>query len=334
MACVAQDERVAQLEEGNAGLREQLVQRDARLAALEARLAALEARLAALETRLAALETRLAALDVRVGRTRPDSFMPPPGEVRSTPPVPNRTGRRAERRHGAQPSDEGRHLVQVKDPTAVLVHEPVARPNRRADLRSAGILGHEVRQVFELEVHRHVAEDRVAVRRCSCGGEVRAHAPREATAPTSDGPGVRALACCLAVFSPTPSDRMAEFLSVCRHRHGGNHQAERDVRIATVPQKVSGCWCKSEGARACCAIRSDISTMRTQNVGVLAGLRQRFDGHAWLPGGTCTFTTSRTCSFDASGANTARSRCHGTARWPADVASVVKPDLAVTFLRE
>jgi hypothetical protein len=40
------------------------------------------------------------------------------------------------------------------------------------------------------------------------------------------------------------------------------------------------------GARSYCAIRSYISTMRKHDVDVLDGLRQMFEGHAWLPGGT------------------------------------------------
>ena len=65
-----------------------------------------------------------------------------------------------------------------------------------------------------------------------------------------------------------------------------NNQAERDVRMVKVQQKVSGSWRSIEGARAYCAIRSYISTMKKHNADVLAGLRQLFDGHAWLPGGT------------------------------------------------
>ena len=56
--------------------------------------------------------------------------------------------------------------------------------------------------------------------------------------------------------------------------------------MVKVQQKVSGSWRSIEGARAYCAIRSYISTMKKHNADVLAGLRQLFDGHAWLPGGT------------------------------------------------
>ncbi len=65
-----------------------------------------------------------------------------------------------------------------------------------------------------------------------------------------------------------------------------NNQAERDVRMVKLQQKISGSWRTLEGARAYCAIRSYISTMRKHNVDVHDGLRDMFDGHAWLPGGT------------------------------------------------
>ena len=50
--------------------------------------------------------------------------------------------------------------------------------------------------------------------------------------------------------------------------------------MVKVQQEISGSWRSIEGARACCAIRSYISTMKKQNPDVLDGLRQLFDGHA------------------------------------------------------
>ncbi len=465
--------------------------------ASDERVAELEAENAALRERVRELEARLADLEERVKRNPRNSSMPPSQEGFSKPPVANRAQRRAEkRRQGKQPGDEGRHLAQVKDPTQVFVHEPIACPDCGADLSSAEVVGEDVRQVFEVEVRRHVTEHRMQRRRCTCGCEAVAEAPEEATAPACYGPGIRALACYLAVFQHIPYDRMAQFFSdvlglsvstgalvkmvqegggrlgffsdvvrdllkeapavhfdetgarvtgrlhwvhvastalltlvECHQRRGTvamdamgviakmtgvavhdgwkpyraydvvhalcnahhlreldnigvvwdqgwanemidlliaardavetakaegkdrlddsvlrsirvrygrlvqkgwaanpapevgkrsgyakkaanllvrldtqrhdvlrfatdfnvgftNNQAERDVRMVKVQQKISGSWRSIEGARAYCAIRSYISTMKKQNADVIDGLRQLFDGHVWLPGGT------------------------------------------------
>jgi transposase len=465
--------------------------------ASDERVAQLEAENAALRKRVRELEARLADLEERVRRTPRNSSMPPSQEGFSKPPAANRATRRADkRRQGKQPGQEGRHLAQVADPTEVVVHEPIACPDCGADLSSAEVVGEDVRQVFEVEIRRHVTEHRMQRRRCTCGCEAVAEAPQEATAPACYGTGIRALSCYLAVFQHIPYDRMAQFfadvlglpvstgalvqmvqegggrlgffsdvvrdllkeapavhfdetgarvtgrlhwvhvastalvtLIECHERRGTvamdamgviakmtgvavhdgwkpyraydvvhalcnahhireldnigvvwdqgwanemidllveardavekaksegkdrldpsvlhsirvrygtlvnkgwaanpapevgkrsgytkkaanllarldgqrhdvlrfttdftvgftNNQAERDVRMVKVQQKVSGSWRSIEGARAYCAIRSYISTMKKQDADVLGGLRQLFDGHAWLPGGT------------------------------------------------
>lgn len=65
-----------------------------------------------------------------------------------------------------------------------------------------------------------------------------------------------------------------------------NNQAERDIRMVKLQQKISGSWRTLDGARDFCAIRSYVSTLRKNNREVLGGLRQLFEGHAWLPSGT------------------------------------------------
>jgi transposase len=64
-----------------------------------------------------------------------------------------------------------------------------------------------------------------------------------------------------------------------------NNQAERDIRMVKLQQKISGSWRTFEGARNFCAVRSYISTLRKQDQNALDGLRQLFEGQAWLPAG-------------------------------------------------
>jgi transposase len=62
-----------------------------------------------------------------------------------------------------------------------------------------------------------------------------------------------------------------------------NNQAERDLRMAKVRQKVSGCFRSQRGAAAFCRIRGYISTLRKQRLHVLSALVQLFRGAPIMP---------------------------------------------------
>jgi transposase len=64
-----------------------------------------------------------------------------------------------------------------------------------------------------------------------------------------------------------------------------NNQAERDIRMVKLQQKISGSWRTLQGAKNFCAIRSYVSTMRKQDADILGGLRLLFEGQVWLPAG-------------------------------------------------
>lgn len=62
-----------------------------------------------------------------------------------------------------------------------------------------------------------------------------------------------------------------------------NNQAERDIRMIKVQQKISGCFRTQTGAAYFCRIRGYLSTMRKQGENLLVALLETFCGQAPLP---------------------------------------------------
>ena len=62
-----------------------------------------------------------------------------------------------------------------------------------------------------------------------------------------------------------------------------NNQAERDVRMVKLQQKISGGWRSSTGAEAFLDVRSYLGTARKNGQSAMAVLRDLFTGQPWIP---------------------------------------------------
>lgn len=62
-----------------------------------------------------------------------------------------------------------------------------------------------------------------------------------------------------------------------------NNQAEQDIRMVKLQQKISGCWRTQDGAKRFLTIRSYLSTARKNGISALTALDQLTAGTPWLP---------------------------------------------------
>lgn len=62
-----------------------------------------------------------------------------------------------------------------------------------------------------------------------------------------------------------------------------NNQAERDVRMMKLKQKISGCFRTEQGAQFFCRIRGFISTVNKQGLNILNEIFNALEGHPFIP---------------------------------------------------
>ena len=62
-----------------------------------------------------------------------------------------------------------------------------------------------------------------------------------------------------------------------------NNQGERDIRMAKLKQKISGCFRGPDGGAIFSRIRGYVSTLRKNNLKILAGIQSSFGKDPKLP---------------------------------------------------
>ena len=62
-----------------------------------------------------------------------------------------------------------------------------------------------------------------------------------------------------------------------------NNQAERDIRMMKVQQKISGTFRSAQGANIFCRIRGYISTVRKNSLSVINTIQAAFEGNPFIP---------------------------------------------------
>jgi len=62
-----------------------------------------------------------------------------------------------------------------------------------------------------------------------------------------------------------------------------NNQAERDIRMTKVQQKISGTFRSIQGARNFCRIRGYIATMKKNKISVMDAIEAVFNGKPFVP---------------------------------------------------
>jgi hypothetical protein len=148
-------------------------------------------------------------------------------------------------------------LRLVTTPATVVEHRPVLCSGCQTPLSAeAAVVLWERRQVHELPLVRlWVTEHQALHLRCpACQGVTVGTFPAEVLAFLDD----------LTI----PFD---------------NNQAERDLRMLKVQQKVSGCFRSTGGGTAFARIRGYLSTLRKQGVKRLAALESLFTGQLLYP---------------------------------------------------
>ena len=169
---------------------------------------------AELRAMVEALRAEVAELRARLGQNSKNSSKPPSSDGLARP-APKSLRRRGGRRPGGQNGHPGSTLAQVRDPDAVVRHEPSACAGCGGGLAAAVEMGVQRRQVFDLPPIRvQVTEHQIVARRCQCcGATTSGTGPDGVDAPVQYGPRIAAVIVYLYVGQFLSKKRTAQALA-------------------------------------------------------------------------------------------------------------------------
>ncbi|MGH8980554.1 MAG: IS66 family transposase [Acidimicrobiales bacterium] len=176
----------------------------------------------ALRHEVEVLSAKVAELEARLQQSSRNSSLPPSSDSpksRAERRAAQREAAKAERAEGKrargkQPGSPGTTLMRQADPDEIVVHEPSRCTSCGKDL--SGVAGEDFtsRQVYDTPDPILVCTEHRSVKKCCSCGVVSAGAfPREARAPVSYGPNVRACALYLLHAQHCSVERTAQALS-------------------------------------------------------------------------------------------------------------------------
>ncbi len=193
---------------------------------LEGENAVLRAEVAAQAVEIEHLTRKVFELEQRLNLGSKNSALPPSKDSpkHQAEATKTRSDRRAaakakrkgevERRRGKQPGAAGQNLEMTTVPDKVVTHEPTSCSSCGEDLSARDEEGIERRQVFDTPDPILLStEHRSVKKRCRCGTLNAGAFPREATAPASYGPNVRAAGLYLLFGQHLSVERTADAMS-------------------------------------------------------------------------------------------------------------------------
>ena len=156
-------------------------------------------------------QTKIKELEAQIAKNSRNSSKPPSSDGLNKP-KPKSLRKKGERKSGGQDGHKGSTLNQVANPYIIETHKVWCCEKCNCNLELAGLLGHEVRQEFELPpVKTQVTEHRVEIKICNiCGTTNKGKFPEHITQPVQYGSHVKATISYLGQQHLLPYKRLKE----------------------------------------------------------------------------------------------------------------------------